>query len=736
MRTSPTRAILMAGAATLSLSVAAYASEFNRVIVFGDRYLDAGQYVDSSTVFPDDPDEEITTDGRGRFTNLEEDDNTGHAWGTLVSRILGHGDTFPNQPQTLSNSPEPIIGTNYAAGFNDTNDILESINGTPVIEGITYADDNGEQRSVDGTRGIGLLRDPSRTGWVADSIVLMNGGARDIRSLADVDLELDGAIDLSRTNVSDDAATINSVAQNAARNMSDGAVLLRDAGAGLVVVSNLIDVGMIPEVAGDAANAQATIDAIGVEYDFLEARLEADFQAFSEDNPEIDVTGFYLAALEDLNEREAEEKAPFERVVENPELVGETRSAGTDAFNAQLAANLDGQDDIIIVDQRALYDAILENPVRFGLGSDVVPGEDCAFDTVLFPCNEVEGSLSEHLFVNGVDFTTTAHEMFAQQAASIINAPVQVSGLAFTAIASGREVANAGRAQVSRERIARKGWAPFISAGIGSSTWNDISGEGRHGSVRLTGTAGATYHLGNGYSVGAAAAYQDISDALSGTAIDIDGSAVYGTVFAGADVGNVFGNASLTLGSVDLDEVNRTVSIGAATIDNSGDTDGTVFGASVEVGYRALRADSISAGPIASLDHWSSDIDGYNESGWSATAVNYGDIDGDSTRVSLGLFLEGGDLDYADMPAVFRVKALYTRELDTDPITVTASAQSSPNNSFSREGRSAQADSLTIGAQLVYDFGPFIGSLNYDARVGEADDHSGSIDISVPLGGK
>ena len=88
------------------------------------------------------------------------------------------------------------------------------------------------------------------------------------------------------------------------------------------------------------------------------------------------------------------------------------------------------------------------------------------------------------------------------------------------------------------------------------------------------------------------------------------------------------------------------------------------------------------------------------------------------------------------MPTVFRVKALYTRALDTDPLNVTARAQSSPDNSFTREGRSAQADSLTVGAQLLYNFGPAIASLNYDVRIGEADDHSGSIDISFPLGGE
>ena len=87
----------------------------------------------------------------------------------------------------------------------------------------------------------------------------------------------------------------------------------------------------------------------------------------------------------------------------------------------------------------------------------------------------------------------------------------------------------------------------------------------------------------------------------------------------------------------------------------------------MEVGYRALRADLLSAGPIASIEHWSADVGSYNENGWAATAVDFdSDLDGSSTRASVGVFLEGGDLDY-EIPTVFRVKALYTCLLYTSP---------------------------------------------------------------------
>ena len=709
-----TRAILMAGAATLSLSAAAWSSEFGTVFVFGDRNVDAGQFVDSRTVFPDDPNEEITTDGRGRFTNLQPDGNIGHGWATLVSRTLGHGDTHPNQPQTLPNSPPVTKGTNYAAGFYHSSSILESIKGDPRLGSITYRK-NGEEKTVPGTSAQGVLKDAERRGWLAGSVVLMNGGSRDIRSIANVDRFLDGKIDLADSGLTENPNTRRAIASGAANNIAEGATLLRDAGAGLVVVSNLMDMGRIPEVAGDVGSAQEALDAVDARIAVLRSQ-----------NPGTDYSTL-----------QAQWRQPFERMLAEPNIVGDYLTEGTNRFNVQLANRLDGQENIVLIDQHALYAEILDNPSRFGLSDTANHGVDCLYSTVLFPCNGTDAELSDQLFEDGLDLSTTLHEMFAGQVAGVINAPVQVSSLPFTAMASGREVANAARAQVTSERIARKGWAPFVSAGIGSSTWNDLSGEGKHGSQRISGVGGVTYSFGNGVAVGAAAGYQSTSQAMSGTTIEIEGSSLYGTVFAGADVGRLFGNAVVTVGSVDYDSVMRQTKIGGGTIENTGSTDGNAFGLSAEMGYRALNSKLISAGPIASIDHFSANIGAYKEDGWAATGVDYDtDLDASSTRASLGLFLEAGDLNYEAMPTVFRVKALYSRELNTDPLEVTARAHSSPNNTFTREGRGAEADSMSVGAQLVYNFGPAIASLNYDVRIGESDDHSGSIDISFPFGGE
>ena len=337
---------------------------------------------------------------------------------------------------------------------------------------------------------------------------------------------------------------------------------------------------------------------------------------------------------------------------------------------------------------------ILNDPGRFGLSADVDQSTDCLSDNVLYPCNEVEGFVSERFFLDGLDLTTTGHALLADQVTSVINAPVLVSGVPLTAIATGREIGNAGLAQVTPELASRGGWAPFVSAGVGTSNFDDISGEGDQGAQRISGVAGVSVGVANGVSVGVAAGYQNYFDGDNDSAIDYDGSAFYGTAFAGADLGRVFGSASVTVGYTDYDDVTRVSRIGAATIENSGSTDATTYGGSLEVGVRALTNGSFAAGPIASLDYYSADVDGYREDAFDSDsaferslALEFGDLDADSARGSFGLFVEAGDLDDLNFPIVFRAKALYTRDFNSDGNTISARAGSSPDNSFSREGR-------------------------------------------------
>ena len=132
-----TRAALMAGAATLSLSVASYASEFSRVIVFGDRQIDAGQ---SPAEFYYLINDERVSDGRRRWTDQDPRGvadpsfgNYGNTWAMQTSAALGHGVGGPSQPSELQEGDTVGGSGNYAANGYGSADVLNSITGTATV---------------------------------------------------------------------------------------------------------------------------------------------------------------------------------------------------------------------------------------------------------------------------------------------------------------------------------------------------------------------------------------------------------------------------------------------------------------------------------------------------------------------------------------------------------------------------------------------------------------------------
>ncbi len=705
------RTLLMAGAATASVTSASWAGEFSRVIVFGDRFLDAGQYVSGQTVFADE-DEELG-DRRERFTNRVAGGGEGNTWATRVSRALGYGDTLPSQPSVLPGATEePASGLNYAAGFRDARSVRDSVTGVSQTSTILYRNSDGTEVIVPGSTIPGLLNDPDRAGLAENSIAIINGGSEDIERLANVNRTLaDSVAPLSATFVTD-VTQRNTIAESAALDIALSAAALRDAGAGLVVVSNLSDMGSTPEVLNEAESAS---------------------QGLAELNALVS-----SGTLSATDPRVISARIALEGIIANPDDVSRFRTEGTNRFNTVLSQLLEDEDGIVVLDQNSIVAEIIADPERFGLSGAFNQSESCLESSTLFPCDTSGVARPSEVFFNdGSEITTSAHALLADHASSVISAPVLVSGIPFSAIAAGREASYVARSQVIPERIREAGWRPFISANVNQSTRDDVAGQGGPGVLGLSGSGGVIYDFEDGFSLGVSASYKNIDDALSGAAgVGFDGSSVSATLFAGADFGRIFGNAVITAGQVDYDEIVREARIGAARIENTGSSEADVYGASLEVGYRSLNSGIVSAGPIVAVDRYEAEIDGYRESGWTATAVEYDDIKVSTTTASLGMFLEGGNLKDAQAPIFFRAKALYTRELENGGGTVTARSLFSPTNTFSREGQDGQDDSLTIGAQLIYDFGAFIGSIGYDARIGGNSDHSGRVDVSVPLGRK
>ncbi len=784
---------LMAGVAVASLSTVAMADGWTSFIVFGDRNHDSGQYVSHEALFNEDGDD--VGDGRDRATNIVAGGGRGLVISQIVADHLGFAQPNPSQPVTAAGVPTPPDGFNYAASFSNSARVLSSINDVAVSSGVRYSDANGDVTHVPGRTRDGLLVDPERQGRVRGALVLMNGGTTDLRYTADVDRELNGDVDLDRTWIVTNAADRDYFARQAADNIATGAEQLSRAGAGLVVVTNSYDVGAIPEVGGDnellddadralivreteaqraedaaerAADARDIADQIAAgaaqRRDTIHTSLH---NAESDPSPNAAliqalrsqlVTATTIAdnAIEDAEERNAaaqEARAEADAValtrreialrtqidaaIADPDLIGTIRTAATDVYNERLSQQLRSVDgNIVVVDQRALFDEIIANPARFGLAAeDVDHAVDCLDSSTLYPCNQVSGRVSERLFMNGIELTTTGHRLAADQIKALVSAPAVLSGATGIGLSSGRSIADASRDQLSREQSWRSGVSVFVTGGTSRVKLSDNNGFGQSDGAFHSGVVGAKYVLGNGIAVGAAGSYQLVKTPGSESTMHYDGDAMLGTVFAGINTGPVFGSVTGTYGKINYDDLSRISKIGPARILNGSDTEGTVAGVTAEAGVRLVQYDMLRAGPIANFSHWSSKIDGYSESGWEPTAVRVGDIETKSTRAGVGLFMEAGGI-VDGFGTLFRAKALYGHEFQDDVQTASVTPLGGSSvGSFSTDIRGADRAPFELGGEVVFGYNGIITTFGYDGIFGDISDHRFRLGASVPLGG-
>ena len=747
MANRPVLRSLMTGAAIASLSTVALAEGWNGMVVFGGRNYDEGQYVSHETVFGDPGD--AIGDGRDRATNRLSEGGRAPVVSQLAARRLGFGDLNPSQPVSHEDNPTPPDGSNYASAFYGTRQILNSIRDTAISYGVDYLGNGDEVTSIEGRVEDGFLADPDRKGDAWGALVLIEGGTLDLRSTAEIFRDIDDEVKLHRSNIFMDPSDRDWIAQNAARNIVTGVEELTNAGAGLIVVANAYDVGSTPEVGGDnellaeaarrmttreneAAVAQARADAAETEAKIARDAGLSSATALAEIAFQARQDAQQLA----ISYRERLLRQGIDAAIADPTLIGRIRTAATDEYNARLlegVREIDG--NIVVLDQRALIDAVIADPARFGFNAEYDQANDCQFDDVLFPCNAVGGFQGDLLFMDGIQLTQEGHELLADQLVALVNAPAAFGGLPAVGISSGRGVSDAARDQLSREQTWVPGIAPFASGVASRVKLSPSTGFPQQDASFTSGVVGLKYVLPQGLAFGAAAGYQRINSPGDKSAFEYDGSALVGTVFAGINSGPLFGSATATLGKLDYGDLTRISQIGDARIRNTGDPEGMVRGVTAEAGLRLVEYDILRAGPIANFSHWRSDIDSYAESGWQPTAVRTEDLETTSTRAGIGMFLEAGN--FIDGQGVmFRAKALYGHEFGDDTKTVSVTPLG-PNSagSFSTEARGADDAPLEFGAEVVFGYRGVFTTFGYDGLFGDFSDHRFRIGASLPLGG-
>ena len=317
------------------------------------------------------------------------------------------------------------------------------------------------------------------------------------------------------------------------------------------------------------------------------------------------------------------------------------------AFNAELATQLGAvHAEVIPLNVPLLYREVLADPAAFGFD----PTQNL-LGTCFAGCgagvNPVHGLGSATpdpdrlIYADYVHPTTAMQQILADQGYSILAAPWEMSLLpqaAETALRGSQErlhqqwLGDAGAWQA----VGR--WRGFVDGsmrradldGSDTSAAGDVSGKGL--------SLGGSYRLSEQWRLGAALDVQEQDLQLGPRDSDYGLRSYLASAFAQYHGGLLWGDATLSAGYLDYQDLERRFALGQTTRTERGDTDGQVLALGGRLGIELEAGDPrLSLRPFVSADVARIEVNGYREDGTRSTALSYDDQTRDSRRLGVGL---------------------------------------------------------------------------------------------------
>ena len=406
-------------------------------------------------------------------------------------------------------------------------------------------------------------------------------------------------------------------------------------------------------------------------------------------------------------------------------------SALTRAYNEALDTGISSQEQgIVPINVFALMDEIIEDPGNYGFnnidGIACTPGSNPlrpngGLESIV--CGPTDsGYLSppdtdeNYLFADGSHPSGAVHAAVASTVISTLTAPVQVS----LGGEGGVEVARAHRNAVFAERILDLGsersagkWHSYLRGQTGKQNINSLHHLGKTKAEIQVLTLGTDYRAGDGLYLGAAFSLGNHSNDVSGASID---STVVTGSLHGTFIFDVFYlRGALNAGRTSID-INRSIRLGSALRTEEGSTSFHQFGTDVELGWFLSTSEEYKYNLFLGLGWLNQKIDGYSENGSTSTSMNFSDFDRDSLIARAGYQFKGNlGLSKTVLPYV---RIAYERELNDDPVSVTAGSNTMPGR-FTLSGFEPPRQWVNTAAGLTVGIGSraktFVG---YSGRFG------------------
>ncbi|NIF31029.1 autotransporter domain-containing protein [Enterobacter sp. Cy-643] len=433
-------------------------------------------------------------------------------------------------------------------------------------------------------------------------------------------------------------ALAQGIAANSAANAAAQVGALLDAGAGLVVVPNVPNIGATPtlmELVLSAGLGAAATPAIQAAYASLDAAQTPDLASRQQAIHQALQAAAAVVSANPLVQQgvAAQLIAAYDRAVQQAALLTTFYNSAEDQALLQHGGN------IARADINGVFQEILANPQAFGLtntaGMACPPGvaaTDCTSSTPGF------NAAQDYLFADHFHPSPQVHSIIAQYIESIIVAPVQVTRLnqGTQAMVRGSRATLDSRYQQLRQGDNAAGSLGVFggySGGYQRYSGNRETGDGKGNTNNLT--VGLDYQLNENVVLGGLIA-GSLDNQRPDDGYRYDTRGFQAALFGQLRAGQAWLNGDVHYLSADFTNIQRDITLGQLTRTEKGDTDGRLYGARLTAGYDIPVTTWLTTGPVLQYAWDYSHVNGYSETGSSSTAMRFGDQNGHSQIGSAG----------------------------------------------------------------------------------------------------
>lgn len=357
------------------------------------------------------------------------------------------------------------------------------------------------------------------------------------------------------------------------------------------------------------------------------------------------------------------------------------------AFNTQLQAALGGA--AVIVDSGKLLGAIQADPARYGFtapGAATVPACFNALGAPIQSLGCIQGApgvladSEQRVFADGVHPTAQAHAVFGQAAFAGLQAASQNGAIAVATLTALRQQSISienrlnptvmfvtdENGQRVRRAVGEMDFFASIEAGRYTGRAQQVT-PGLKGTTQVA-KLGFDVAVSPSATLGAGLSFDRGRVTFDGNRGGFKSDLVVGAIFGQVALSPSFYlNAAFGGGTIDVSDITRSFTLGAATETYRGSTKGDYTFARIGGGALLPVSEGLLLNPFAQYTHEKVSIKGYTESA-GAASLSYGNSDYTARRITVGL---SATLSPTNMPDwKFNLRGSIEHDLNNNPLFV------------------------------------------------------------------